>query len=240
VSAQTPDWRQPQSYEETNTWDGYRWRWEFTRRREDVRRIFDERAEEFTARSRALDDLFGYPEIPITAHDDPNAFVLLSEQGDSALRDSIGCDRVRNPYFQQDPGYVGFKSYPRLILGSVDFDRDDDFEIEVDEFGRSVGYLRGQDKVGVVFDLSAPLEKQLEAASAFLKSRQKAFALDKQRRAHKSKWLLYLRILDAKASGVSHTELARVLSVEDADGWTEQKVRDTFVAACQVRDNFPD
>jgi len=40
----TPDWRSEEAYGSTQDWSPYRWRWEFFRRREDLRRFFDERA----------------------------------------------------------------------------------------------------------------------------------------------------------------------------------------------------
>ena len=41
-----PGWRDPAAYGEVQRWGLSRWRWEFLRRREDVRAAFDERAEE--------------------------------------------------------------------------------------------------------------------------------------------------------------------------------------------------
>ena len=36
-----PDWRDAQAYGDTSKWTIYRWRWEFYRRRSDLRECFD-------------------------------------------------------------------------------------------------------------------------------------------------------------------------------------------------------
>jgi len=41
----TPDWRDAAAYGDVKRWTLGRWRWEFSRRRHDVRALFDERAE---------------------------------------------------------------------------------------------------------------------------------------------------------------------------------------------------
>jgi hypothetical protein len=234
VNPQTPDWRQAPSYGSTDAWDDERWRWEFARRSDEIRLIFAERVDDTARRQRALDDLAGLPYRNIAPVEDPDMEVSLHD--DEATRKLAGFRTIPNPNFP--PGKVPIRAdeccYPHWIVDGVGMEK----YLDCTEPGERIGAV-GWDKVGVVFDLASSLDRQLEQVAEVLKGRQKAFELNKQRRAHKAKWLLYLRILDAKALGVSHTEIARVLSGEDANGWDERGVRDVLEAASRVRDNFP-
>jgi hypothetical protein len=82
-------------------------------------------------------------------------------------------------------------------------------------------------------DIYAPLDEQLSAARLKLHEWQKEFlgGVVKKKR-HVSKWLSYLRTLDAKASGASWSEIA---SIHRDTAATPQTARDIWKAADRLR-----
>lgn len=205
-----PDWQDAAAYGDTEKWDIDRWRWEFVRRRSDVRQAFDESCQEsyeldlkwserpgvrpyrpdepgFVAGCQLAIDL-GYHGLPNPRIGEQDEFVLLNANGDDRIM--RGHKRVR--------------------------------EIETLE--------------QVVFDLSKPIRPQIETVESYLKEQQRnVVGKSLQKRRHTAKWLTYLRVLDGREAGASWSEIAQILMHTAA---TEQTARDIHEQARALCFNF--
>ncbi len=191
-----PDWRDAASYGIPHNWDWHRWRWEFYRRREDLRKYFDERAEQ-TYRSMKVAAAITLDENSIPAPDQPG-FLVPCDIG------LFGYTGVPNPRISQQPASVllsisGTSSYVACYPG---------------EHYSDLGFaLESESQIAFVFELSRPLNRQIDQARRVLEKHQIAAAGKLlQPRLHKTKWLTYLRALDAEANGVYRSEFALILS----------------------------
>lgn len=232
-----PDWQEPQAYGDTSEWDLMRWRWEFYRRRDDLRAYFDTNAERTfmrccEARGALPDGSNGTwpdgtkgsvlrPDEPgFTAHCDWATAQRLGYMGIPNPRISDQPDRVIFAYFD----YPGCNTSFCLGKGKP-FPAKPELEVPVCE---------GQ--AAVVFDLSKPLGPQLKAATDWLKWQQsKTQGEVTTGRFQKSKWPGYLRALDARSAGASLADIARIFP--DTEG-TPQTGRDKLRQAIALRDNF--
>ena len=220
-----PDWRDPAAYGDVKHWGDMRWRWEFYRRRDDLRAAFDSRAQEtyeyclklhenplygagrtlrpdepgFTAQSYYVDDPFGYGGIP-----NPR----ISEQPSDAIF-SLDYPGANSIIRGEGPRWPG-KPEKTVALGDGE--------------------------LAVVFDLDKPIGPQLERLKNELTVRQiSRHGAALQKRRHPSKWLGYLRTLDARADGASWAEIA---ALHPLTAQTEQTARDIWEAANALRFNF--
>jgi hypothetical protein len=176
-----PDWLAPGAYGDTGRWSWDRWHWEFTRRRDDVRRDFLAHKGEVPHFQRLQPDQPGFSTPVLDCHE------------------KYGMSSLPNPAIGDQPFYVLFavflKRYPRpVVVGLPEFGTDD---------------LKETDAL-MKFDLTAPLGDQLEAAQRYLEMKQKRVVgqIVNPSKKHPGKWLAYLRVLDARESGASYAEIA--------------------------------
>lgn len=222
-----PDWQDAEAYGDVAGWTFNRWRWEFYRRRDDLRAAFDESAEQS----------FHYWQPFIGKPGFPAAHLRPDEPGFTAmhpLAKVLGLPQIPNPR-------IG--AQPFMVIGFSDWDEG------VQQF-ISKEPPKGYERID--FDLSKPLEPQLRVARMMLKELQK---MDKgsviQKRRHNAKWLAYLRTLDAREAmpDASWQELADALFRADllerhrdpAGGYCApppQAARDKWEAANALRFNF--
>lgn len=88
------------------------------------------------------------------------------------------------------------------------------------------------------FDLSQPLGLQLERAERSLQSLQLSrYGKTATRRPRQANWRDFLRAIDARDAGASFAAIAAGLWPGQEK--TPQSARDTYVAGCELRDNFP-
>ena len=81
------------------------------------------------------------------------------------------------------------------------------------------------------FDLSKPIAGQLNAAKRYLEKTQKRIMGQKIiTRSRPDKYLEYLRVLDAKESGASLSEIAKII-LSDRSSADPQKARDVLKQA---------
>ena len=208
-----PDWLDPASYGDTSQWNRNRWRWEFVRRRDDIRADFDAKAAAVYAEKLAL-----YAELPDhfcfqppRRPDEPGFWVSTRLIGGTL-------QKLPNPRIGDQPFYaIGFTDWPEKLT-------------RFNAVKPPKGYLR------VDFDLSMPIEPQLHEAKLALQEVQK-IELGKviQKRRRPEKWLTYLRILDGRAAGASWSTLTRILPSRNG---TEQAARDAWQQADALRFNF--
>lgn len=93
-----PDWRDPLAYGEVSRWSDDRWRWEFYRRRDDLRAYFDERAE---ATYHYWSKFAGRPNFPV-AHLRPEepGFCVDVHPAD---KKTFGYSALPNPRIGEQP-----------------------------------------------------------------------------------------------------------------------------------------
>lgn len=222
-----PGWREASAYPQPDQPTVREWWWEFTRRRPDYRALWD------AADKR---DGHAYRFAP-----DVDAFRLkfeLSVIHDPARR----CTDWDLMHYRLSR--AGGLSTPRdAFLNSVGHRPD------APETGHADKLSKLQNDEGLFlhsFDLSKPLGPQLEHAEAFLRNVQaELYGSVLTRRPRTANWPLFLRSLDAKDAGATYRDMRDVFwpsRAERKDGKeskTEQSARDTYAAACELRDNFP-
>ena len=184
-----PEWPNPHAYGDTTLWTKARWRWEFTRRRGDLRQDFSIYAEQFARYEEKLPARFRG--IALQPHQ--RGFVLYVPES----IDRYGLPVVPNPAISDQPAFaISFRpTYGQMAVGNGKrcIDGGQMQQIELPE-----------GMCAISFQLSAPIRPQLKAAASQLANLQrKKFGKLVQRRARPEKRLGYLRVLDARESGAS-------------------------------------
>ena len=230
-----PDWRDASNYGDVTRWSMNRWRWEFYRRRDDLRQFFDRWAEichkedlrcnggrtpnapGFLAFGRDKDagvgiEKFGYAGVPNPRiSDQPARSIVPYDQ-------LLG--RLRNYYNprRRKPSAIG-------VLEAVGKRTSNVYEIWLEP-----------NEYAIRFYLDSPLKSQLDNASSILKDAQKRLHGKVIKRAqHQEKWLGYLRTLDARAENIPWSETA---SIDTKTAQTPQTARDRWKQANALRFNF--
>jgi hypothetical protein len=191
-----PDWLEPSSYGETTSWDWYRWRWEFYRRRPDLRAYFDANAERTFEYLQKL--ATSNPSTGTVLRPDQPGFIVTCDIG------LFGYSGIPNPRISEQPASLllritGTSSYVACYPG---------------EHYSDLGFaLENENQIAFVFELNRPLNRQIEKARLDLEKFQIATAGELLKpRMHIVKWLRYLCVLDADANGVPRSEVAPTLS----------------------------
>lgn len=251
-----PDWRNEKAYGDVEAWSTDRWRWEFFRRRDDLRKCFDERAErEYQSNQLLLNDPTICVDVFAGKPSDPGFTVGFDES-----RELFGYISVPNPRIGAQPDGVikpidSYWSYRNVIDGA----RRTGEEIpgrQVKDQLNSAGIALTADQerslkfsllkafpvmlepheVAVKFDLNNPIEPQLKKAKDLLRSYQiRRVGKLIQKRKHTEKWLSYLRSLDAKEANASSSEIA---DIHTHTAQTAQTVRDILEQAEALCFNF--
>lgn len=232
-----PDWRDPQAYGDTSNWTLMRWRWEFYRRRDDLRAYFDANAERtFQENCKARGALPDGSDA--TFPDGTKGRILRPDEPgftancDWATVQHFGYGGIPNPRISDQPDRVIFAvlDYPGCTtshhLGKgKPWPAEPELEVPVCE---------GQ--AAVIFDLSKPLGPQMDGAKKWLERAQSETQGEvKPKRKHKTKWLGYLRALDARSADATYAEIA---SIFPHTAQTEQTGRDKVAQAEALRNNF--
>ncbi|WP_108813252.1 hypothetical protein [Loktanella sp. Alg231-35] len=220
-----PDWRDSFSYGDTTRWKLLRWRWEFYRRRDDLRQLFQSK-------------------IKTLCQNTDGTHTAVSDLRDNLLRSPfdpgflVDCSEAEKLEF----GYAGIPN-PRISdqeMGAI-FSLHDAVTIESEKsFANSKGLgtnrpLSGG-KMHITFDIDRPIDPQLKAANRALKKHQVAHhGKNFQRRRHPKKWLGYLQTLDAREAKVTWSEIAKIHAHTKGD---EQAARDIWEQANILRFDF--
>ncbi len=195
-----PDWRDPSTYGETSKWSDLRWRWEFLRRREDLRSDF----QEFAPRAADLRN------------------ARLAAEGQPIVEDQINSPNFTTaPIVGEAYGYIGipnprFSNLPEEFLRYLTIKQPHSgFRPYYDADGNPIyreGVAFSPDQAVWVFDLDDDLGPQLAVAKKILhqiqSDRKGPRKLTKHRRGN---WLIYLRVLDAREDGASLSQISMIL-----------------------------
>lgn len=241
-----PDWRDAAAYGDVTRWGFYRWRWEFYRRRDDLREYFDARAEETFRRWQPHAGKDGFP-VAHLRPDEPGFCAIVDEEA----RARFGYSGLPNPRIGGQPYEVIAPCKTDTNISYTEGDFPDTFgralefaKVELDPMQEFLlshwkerhGVRLARHEIAVTFDINKPLEAQLETARDMLRGQQALIhQKNLQKRRHPSKWLGYLRTLDARADGASWAEIA---GLHPNTAQTEQTARDIWDAADALRFNF--
>jgi len=207
-----PDWRDPLAYGDVKGWTFKRWRWEFFRRRDDLRAYFDARAQATYERNLAFFAStpqafpYGRPLRPC----EPGFCVPVNVED----MVNIGYSPLPNPRIGEQPSLAIF---PHRTDETV---RPIDPTLQRNTFGdalrvagvalskrqeRILGDLLAaqparlnENEIAMVFDFNLPLAAQLNAAGEWLAMEYRERGKSSQKRRHNTKWHGYLRTLDAR------------------------------------------
>jgi hypothetical protein len=221
-----PNWLDQRAYGDTKRWSENRWRWEFIRRREDCRQDF-----------LAYKDgsVRFYEEVYAKMQHYPGRILRPDEPGFVArvpgCYERYGLADLPNPAIGHQPFYIIMfrKRGPSLLMHPED----------------GINSRFKTTEAVVIFDLTAPVGDQVEGAREMLKCQQelKFGHIVHPGKKHPTKWLTYLRTLDAKENRASLTQIATGVL-----GWTKehtrrdpaQWARDTVKQAEALCFNWPD
>lgn len=216
-----PDWLDAVSYGDIGRWSEYRWRWEFTRRREDCRVDFDRYAIptlKFAQECKALErrQKPGKKLAGLLSPDQPGFLADVPR-----CQEKYGLSSLPNPAIGEQPFYaIAFTPpCPRYEL-----------------WGNS---STNENELKIIFDLKAAIEPQLHSAREILRYKQKQrLGALVQHRKHPTKWFDYLRVLDARESGVSWSDIASSKVLGGMRRKNAQSARDVWTSASGLRSNW--
>lgn len=263
-----PNWRIKEAYGDVTKWTIERWRWEFYRRRDDLRKRFDENADATYLHNQRLNSDPRYCVGVNEVRPDDRGFAAYCP----GSRELFGYIGIPNPRIGDQPQglitpYEGFWHLTHVFDGTapnaeemIATPLDADLPELSDEAALLKQYFDVMEKlrktralgnkevsvsltpsdVAIKFDIDKPLGPQLDRAKAKLESIQKKFDITTtQKRRHPDKWLSYLRILDAKEAGATWSEMVDVLY---ADGtlrpWKTTKSRPPCPPPQTARDHY--
>jgi len=254
-----PDWRDERAYGEWKLWGFFRWRWEFYRRRDDLRAYFAARTKTAYQQKLAM-----FEALPQSF---PNGRVLRPDEAGFSVPvapediPTIGYSPLPNPRISAQPLLAIFpaeteRSVKPIHSGWLSNTFSDALEGASVKLTDRQSWILGstlsavparmQDgECALIFDLDKPLSVQLEAAKEYLRICQtERHGKPLQTRKHPTKRLEYLRTLDAREAGASWREIAIALLPMRKDEADEQaparetKARDIWEAANALRFNF--
>lgn len=234
-----PDWRDAAAYGDVTRWGFNRWRWEFYRRRDDLRCVFDIHAQDSFARWKRYSQgernihyawwCVYARDIGVTSPPEPTeaGFVAFIPEPVANL---FGYFRLPNPRISNQPDSCIIPSEDDGTVKYVIGADTDTLEDRIKKYGVNIPsrdeiLLRDimkhtptpieNNEVAIVFCLGKPLAPQIKVAKRNLTELQKTiFSKPIQKRRNGKKWLGYLRTLDARADGASWAKITKVFFAE--------------------------
>lgn len=245
-----PDWTDKASYGDWKRWGFMRWRWEFYRRRDDLRTAFEQVAE--SDKEFFGEDDFRYKDRP--GKGKPGHFVYVKPNREAheflgfygKLPDPSVSDQSEELIDANLPAgfYEDYWEKNSFSLSTTDIvrlyarNRNSDYEEELEQrYGSTVPMPSGPERAIISFDLAQPLGAQIDRAKSFLNKVQRLHMGRRipTRRRHPLKWLGYLRTLDAREAGATWAEIS---ALHPNTAQREQTARDIWEAANDLRFNF--
>lgn len=229
-----PNWLDPSSYGMVQYWTLDHWRWEFYRRREDLREFFDRWAninlEEGLKENNGLKPC-------------ERGFLAFGreEEADKEIKE-FGYAGVPNPRIGEQPTlsiipHARWQNYKRFydpamrkpdsrgVLEALDMQTAKEYRVWLEA-----------NEMAIQFNLDEPLKPQLDKALRTLQEKQKEIhGKIVKVSSHKDKWLGYLRTLDARAEGAFWIDIA---TIHPTTAQTAQTGRDKWNQANALRFKF--
>jgi hypothetical protein len=225
-----PNWLDDGAYGATRKWGMNRWRWEFTRRREDYRKDFDDNVQ------RTLAELSSRtpPRPPgrFLRPDEP-AFVASTPDYKLSMQ-KYGLANLPNPRISDQPFYVLI--FRGRFGGFVEGYGPDN------PWGKETATVHAPEGTGVViFDLSKPIVPQWEnIRETVLWYQKEKYGKVVKGRKHPVNWPRYLRVLDGRAAGASWRKLQEVAIPETEKATpSPQGARQVWEQARSLMFNWP-
>ncbi len=222
-----PDYREKDDYPKPDDLTLTEWRWEFLRRRNDYREDFLLHREE----ELNLPHRYFLGEDAVTP-DSPDFRPHLS-----GSETKYGVHYLRDPA-AASPGQGQF----RRSYGSIVFDAK----------GEVLPKVLEQERIAVTFDIREPLQPQFdEVKEHFERYLHEHGVIIRQRRRHKDKWSLYLRVIDARADGATWEQIGETVLLPNQnescqteyDGLNSENLpqlaRGIWERAQELMNNFP-
>jgi hypothetical protein len=214
-----PNWLDAEDYGDTKSWGETRWRWEFTRRREDYRADFDAGAER-------TETLFSLTFRKGLTRNKPGFQIKATVE----QLDKYGTN-LFNPRIADQPRL--FFQPPMAKTGPVSSEF-----ISLSDAATHV-----PDGVAVMrFDLDRPIAPQLADTLGYLSSLQmQRHSKILQSRRHPRIWLRYLRVLDGRECGATWNEIfnAVIGAEKGANFHPIQEAKRTWDGARHLMFNWP-
>jgi hypothetical protein len=229
-----PDWREAANYGDVDSWSNSRWRWEFLRRRDDLRKFFDLWA--------SITHQKNLPEKNGLCPTDPGFVAFEADVPVTRAWETFGLVGIPNPRIGNQPDRVIRRQAHPLNPNETKDGRSSAGRARgviavLEEY--DVGYYQitlAPNELAFKFDLNRPLPDQIKAVSLQLKREQKArFGKLKVRRRRPKNWLGYLRTLDARDANASWAQIAEL---HPNTAQTEQTARDIWNQADALRFKF--
>lgn len=212
-----PDGTEIADYAGNDSWTEFRWRWEFVRRRQDIRDAYmDHARQEFTGDEA----MKGSPTNLIWQAEYRNRSYYLSP----AQAASIGYGRLPNPLYSE----FSWGDGPERSLDARTLVPWHIGQIEHRYITIGIG------QVAVVFDPSKPIDLQIEGLREHLLSKRNHNISNDMERSHRGKWIEYLRLIDARVASLSYLECTRCI-VSAASAQNEQTARDKHKQALKLQ-----
>jgi hypothetical protein len=248
-----PDWRDPAAYGEVKRWGFDRWRWEFYRRRDDLRAYFEAKVEYFFRDMPRYAGIPGLAEMPTRPEELPFWTVAV----DIEARARFGYSPLPNPRIGAQPadlirpiehdgvsgyleggwtGHMGFRGTFGDLLAVLKVALTEEQAFILSHALGCLPVPLAPHETALTFDLNRPLEPQLAHARDMLRRAQSDLhGRPLQKRRHPGKWLGYLRTLDAREDGASWADIA---ALHPNTAQTEQTARDVWEQARALCFNF--
>jgi hypothetical protein len=261
-----PDWRDPAGYGDVKRWTLNRWRWEFYRRRDDLRAYFDARAEETYLHWQQYAGKPGFPVAHLRT-DEPGFCVIV----DVEARKRFGYSGLPNPRIGAQPasaistwehdgagsiidgnrtGHNGFRGTFGDLLAMARLKLTEEQLIFLRHSTTCLPIHLEQNEMAITFDLKKPLKPQMDHARDMLLWHQANLnGKPLQKRRQPKLWFAYIRALDGKADGATWLDMANTFFEQglldrhkDPHGGycppPPQAARDKWEAASALRFNF--
>lgn len=223
-----PDWRDADGYGDFELWDDVNWRWQFKRRWRDYRIVFGNLCYQ--------NHLECYPDRPI-----PVFPMWMPEYRDAyffaspAQAARFDFPRLFNPLNANLPDHQwdalrdATTRFERRTVTAADFINNKDTKHKPRD-------VFGSGSIAITFNLYSPIRAQLDGLEDYLKEQQHYTAHKDIQRHHRDKWLLYLRVLDAREANATWAECTTILPETMAH--TEQAARDVHKQAVQLQERL--
>jgi Family of unknown function (DUF6499) len=215
-----PDWKDESKYPDPKNADGRVWAWEFLRRNPEYQRLWKKYAK--------------LPPGPVYCGPSARAFWEICERSEREFGIKIPAPpamATTNLTFKWRPKFVNQK--PRYWVLPVKLSKKGNFELpEI--------YVEDPAEVVVKFDLRSQIGPQLDYVGKLLKKELKRLTRAKllrgEPRARFENYRDYLRVLDAKLSGVTYKTMgAEILKVKDP-AYQKPNATYAFKSAKRLRD----